>query len=85
MHTNPITLKTLNNALGQVEAVIKMTEENRYCIDISTQISASIALLKKAQKQILADYLNSCVIDSIKSGNPQEKIDEINDLIKKIL
>ncbi len=79
------SIKTLKNALGQIEAVIKMTEENRYCMDISTQISASIALLKKAQKQILADHLNSCVMDSIQSGNPQEKIDEINKLLKNIL
>jgi len=85
MHQHQSTIKTLKNALGQVEAVIKMTEEDRYCIDISTQISAAIALLKKAQQDILSNHLKHCVQESIDKGNVQEKLEEINTLLKKLV
>ncbi|HHX76228.1 MAG TPA: metal-sensing transcriptional repressor [Acholeplasmataceae bacterium] len=85
MHDHKNILRILKTAQGQVESVIKMTEDDRYCLDISTQISASIALLKKAQKQLLVNHLNSCVVDSINEGNPEEKIEEISLLLKKIL
>ena len=65
MHDHKHSLHVLKNALGQLEAVIKMTEEDRYCIDISTQISATIALLKKAPRQILSEHLSTCVQESI--------------------
>lgn len=85
MHDHKNIIKLLKNAHGQVASTIKMTEDDRYCLDISTQISASIALLKKAQKQLLVNHLNTCVLDSIHAGSPEAKIDEINLLLKKIL
>ncbi|MBN3490219.1 metal-sensing transcriptional repressor [Acholeplasma equirhinis] len=85
MHNHQSSLKTLKNALGQVEAVIKMTEEDRYCIDISTQISAAIALLKKAQSEILSNHIHSCVKESIEQGNVEDKLEEINTLLKKLV
>ncbi len=85
MHKHHQSINTLKNALGQVEAVIKMTEDDRYCIDISTQISAAVALLKKAQREIISNHLHSCVEESIELGNSKEKIEEINNLLKKIL
>ena len=62
-------LRTLKNALGQLNAVIKMTEDERYCIDISTQVEATVALLKKAQREIITDHLNHCVMESIYYGD----------------
>nr|WIF88982.1 metal-sensing transcriptional repressor [Acholeplasma laidlawii] len=50
MHDHKNIIKLLKTAQGQVESVIKMTEDDRYCLDISTQINASIALLKKLKK-----------------------------------
>ncbi|WP_025725291.1 metal-sensing transcriptional repressor [Acholeplasma granularum] len=85
MHDHNNILRILKTAQGQVESVIKMTEADRYCLDISTQISASIALLKKAQKELLSNHLNTCVLESIQTGNPKEKIEEINLLLKKLL
>ncbi|WP_162140174.1 metal-sensing transcriptional repressor [Haploplasma axanthum] len=78
-------LKSLRVAKGQIEAVVKMTEEDRYCIDISTQINATIALLKKAQADILSNHLKSCVLESIEAGDVDLKIEEINKLIKKLV
>ncbi len=85
MHQHKHSIHILKNALGQLEASIKMTEEDRYCLDISTQISATIALLKKAQKEILSQHLNTCVLESIESGNSQAKLDEINQLLSKLI
>lgn len=78
-------LRTLKNALGQLNAVIKMTEDERYCIDISTQVEATVALLKKAQREIITDHLNHCVMESINLGDSKAKIDEINNLLKKLI
>ncbi|CDR30702.1 Metal-sensitive transcriptional repressor [Acholeplasma oculi] len=85
MTKDPQTIKILKTALGQVESVIRMTEDQRYCLDISTQISASIALLKKAQQQIISNHLNHCVLEALEKGDSKEKINEINQLLKKLL
>jgi DNA-binding FrmR family transcriptional regulator len=60
-----------------------MTEDDRYCVDISTQISASMAMLKKANLVILKNHLDTCVRESFIDGTSQEKIDEIILLLKK--
>lgn len=77
-------LRTLKNARGQIDAVIKMIEENRYCIDISKQILAAISLLKKANVQVLNSHLETCVKSAAFSDDPQEveqKIKELEDVI----
>lgn len=79
------SLKTLKVARGQIESVIKMTEEDRYCIDISMQISATISLLKKAQSEIIMHHLRSCVQESIELGDATQKMDEIDMLLKKLV
>ncbi|WGS66049.1 metal-sensing transcriptional repressor [Marinitoga aeolica] len=81
------SLNVLKTARGQVEAVIKMVEDNRYCIDISKQILASISLLKKANSQILKEHLETCVRSAAYSNNPDEietKIKELEEVIEYI-
>ena len=82
-HNNAEALKLLKTAKGQIDAVIRMTEDDRYCVDISTQISASMAMLKKANLVILKNHLDTCVRESFIDGTSQEKIDEIILLLKK--
>jgi len=53
------SLKLLNTARGQLEAVIRMVEENAYCVDISKQILATIALLKRANSVILKKHIET--------------------------
>ncbi|MDR2192052.1 MAG: metal-sensing transcriptional repressor, partial [Endomicrobium sp.] len=65
--------RLLNTAKGQIDGVLKMIDEGRYCIDIVTQISASKAILHKTAKEVLKAHLNSCVIDSFSSGNKKDK------------
>lgn len=85
MKKNENVLNLLKTAKGQIEAVIKMYEGGRYCIDVSTQVLASIALLKKANVRILEDHLNSCVKEAFIEGNGEEKTKEIVKIIEKLV
>ncbi|HEY8363333.1 MAG TPA: metal-sensing transcriptional repressor [Tissierellaceae bacterium] len=77
----------LKTARGQIDGIIKMIEEDRYCVDISTQILSAIALLKKANITILDSHLKSCVATAILEGKEQgeEKIEEIINIIDKYI
>lgn len=78
-------IKLLNTAKGQLNGIINMIEEDKYCIDISNQIMASIGILKKANQEILKAHLENCVKNAIvDNDNVDEKINEIVDSIKKL-
>ncbi len=78
-------LQSLKTARGQVDGIIKMIEDERYCMDISNQIMASQALLKRANLLILQQHLSHCVKDACLSGNADEKIDEIMAVLEKAM
>lgn len=78
-------LQSLKTSRGQIEGIIKMIEEGRYCIDISNQIVAAQALLKKANMLILKQHIHHCVKDAVKKDNGDEKINEIIELLSKIM
>lgn len=81
-------LTQLKTARGQLDGIIRMIEDGRYCIDISNQIMASQALLKKAQKHILVQHMEHCVLDAMNSADPnlkREKTNEIAMLMEKLL
>ncbi len=84
-HNHEESIKILKTAKGQIEAVIRMTEEDRYCVDIANQILAVEALLKKANLNILKQHLQTCVSESLADGTYQEKTDEIMKLLKKYM
>jgi len=69
---------------GQIEGIIKMLEEDRYCMDVSNQIIAAQALLKKANMLILKQHIHHCVKNAVKQDNGEEKIDEIIEILSKI-
>ena len=78
-------LGLLRTVRGQVEAVLRMVEEERYCIDVSRQVLAAIALLRKANLLILRQHMNTCVKEAIASDRGAEKIDEITMILEKYL
>lgn len=84
-HDHKETIRLLKTAKGQIEAVIRMTEEDRYCVDIANQILATEALLKKANMQILKQHIETCVKDSLIDGSYQTKTEEIIRIINKYL
>ncbi len=75
----------LKTSKGQIEGIIKMIEDERYCIDVSNQIIAAQALLKKANMTILKQHINHCVIEAINNGEGTKKIDEVMDIISKLM
>jgi len=84
-HNHTQALNLLKTAKGQIEAVIRMTEEDRYCVEIANQILAVEALLKKANLVILKQHLNTCVRDSLTDQTFSEKTDEIISIIDKYM
>ena len=78
------TLKRLGRIEGQVRGLSRMVEEDRYCIDIVTQIAAVRAALRKVEEAILRDHVSHCVEGAIASGNKvdqRRKIAELMDVI----
>jgi len=76
--------KRLNRIEGQVRGLGRMVEEDRYCIDIVTQISAVRAALRRAEEEILRDHVAHCVAHAIASGDrddQRQKIAEIIDVL----
>lgn len=74
----------IKTAKGQLEGVLKMIEDDRYCIDISNQIMAANAVLNKANREILAAHMKNCVLEAEKSDDGEEKIDELIKVINKL-
>jgi CsoR family transcriptional regulator, copper-sensing transcriptional repressor len=83
--TKASALKRLGRIEGQVRGLAKMVEEDRYCIDVSNQISAAIAILKKANLIVLKQHMNTCVKDAFKAEDGSEKIDEISMILEKYI
>ncbi|MBU3137788.1 metal-sensing transcriptional repressor [Clostridium gasigenes] len=78
-------VKTLKIAKGQIEATIKMMEDERYCVDVSNQIIAAQSLLKKANLLILKQHMNHCVREAFEQHKGSDKIDEIINVLSKII
>lgn len=76
-------LRYLKTTKGQIEGIIKMVEDDRYCVDISTQVLAVQALLKKANNEVLKAHINSCVKEAFEEGNGDEKVDELMKVFDK--
>jgi CsoR family transcriptional regulator, copper-sensing transcriptional repressor len=66
-------LKRLKNAEGHLHGVVRMMEEDSYCIDVIRQIQAVQAALSKASAMILEEHLNSCVITAIRGEDAAER------------
>lgn len=76
----------LRTARGQLDGVMKMIEDDRYCIDIVTQLQAVESLVHKARREVLRAHLSGCVQDAFESGDEQMRkgrIDEIMKLLDK--
>jgi len=67
------TLRRLKTIEGHLKGIIRMVEEDAYCIDVIRQIQAVDAALNKVSTQILENHLNSCVIDAIQGNDKKER------------
>ena len=80
-HAKSSVLKRLNRIEGQVRGLSRMVEQDRYCIDIVTQLSAVRAALRRAEEEILADHVANCVEHAIASGNKAEQRRKVTELM----
>jgi DNA-binding FrmR family transcriptional regulator len=79
-------LKRLQRIEGQVRGLSRMVEEDRYCIDIVTQLSAIRAALRAAEDEVMRDHAGHCIEHAIASGNKAEqrrKVAELMDVLAR--
>ena len=73
--------KRLQRIEGQVRGIARMVDEDRYCIDIVTQVSAVRAALRRLEEEILQDHVAHCVEHAIASGNKADQRKKIEELM----
>ena len=76
--------RLIKTARGQLDGVLRMVDEDRYCLDIVNQILAAQAILKKANREILRAHLDTCVTCAVEANDAKDKIGELVDLFDKM-
>jgi DNA-binding FrmR family transcriptional regulator len=69
---------------GQVGGLLRMVEEQRYCVDILIQINAVRAALHRVEAEILRDHVSHCVADAFASGDPIDQRHKVEELVETI-
>ena len=75
----------LRRVEGQVRGIQKMIEEDRYCIDVLTQVNAARSALESVALQLLADHTEHCVAEAIRSGGGTKKVRELNEAVERLV
>jgi DNA-binding FrmR family transcriptional regulator len=81
-HDKPALLNRLNRIEGQVRGVARMVDEDRYCIDVVTQIEAVRAALARVESELLKGHLSHCIEGAIVSGDAGEQRKKASELIQ---
>ncbi len=76
--------RLLKTARGQIDGILKMIEEDRYCIEVSNQIMACQAILSKVNREVLNSHINHCVLNAT-GDERQEKLDEIAKVLDNLV
>ncbi|MGI8525926.1 MAG: metal-sensitive transcriptional regulator [Pseudolabrys sp.] len=79
--SKPANMKRLSRIEGQVRGLARMVEQERYCVDIVTQISAVRAALRRVEEEILRDHVARCVEHAIASGNKADQRRKVRELM----
>lgn len=82
--TKTSVITRLKRIEGQVGGVRRMVEEDRYCVDLLTQINAVRAALHKVEEQVLRDHVSHCVAGAFTSGDVLEQRHKVEELIATI-
>ena len=77
-------INRLNRIEGQIRGIKVMVENDRYCVDIITQVAAASAALNSFNRELLASHMNSCVVKDIRNGK-EDAVDELLTLLKKMM
>ena len=76
--------KRLHRIEGQVRGIERMIEEDRYCIDILTQIAAVRTALEQVGAKLLEDHVTHCVAEALASGDPMVAVDKSRELLAAV-
>ena len=79
--------RLLKTARGQIDGILRMVDDNRYCIDVSTQLMATQSLLARINADVLKAHVEGCVRTALETGDDQEKdakLAEIETIIEKL-
>ena len=79
-------VRLIKTARGQLEGILKMIDEDQYCVDIATQLMAADAIVRKASREVLQAHIKGCVREALENnqGQGEQKIDEMVQLIDKM-
>ncbi|MBO8450756.1 MAG: metal-sensing transcriptional repressor [Spirochaetes bacterium] len=77
--------RSIKIARGQLDGILRMIEEDRYCVDISNQLMATQALLKRVNQEILRAHIRGCVRDGLHTDEPNPKLEEALQLLEKLV
>ena len=80
--TTQRALGRLRRIEGQIQGVRRMVEEGKYCVDIMLQISAIQGALEQVSKLLMAQHIETCVLDSVKAGSDRERTRKIAEVIE---
>ena len=80
--TTSACLKRLARIEGQVRGIARMVEEDRYCIDVITQVQAVRAALQRVEEEVLKDHVEHCVEHAIASGDAAEQRQKVAELLQ---
>ena len=75
----------LKTARGQLDGILTMIEEDRYCMDISNQVMAAQNVLKRANREIVKAHVCGCVREAQSDAEREEKVDEMLRLLEKLM
>lgn len=78
-------LTRLRRIEGQVRGLQRMVEEDRYCIDVLTQVAAVKAALESVSLILLNDHMDHCVVDAIESGDAKGKMRELSAAVQRLV
>ncbi len=78
-------LRLLKTVRGQIDGIIRMVEEDRYCVDISQQLMASQSLLRRVNKEVLTAHLKGCLKSASTEEEMDQKIDELVGMLDKLM
>ena len=78
-------IRSIKIARGQLDGILRMIEEDRYCVDISNQLLATQALLKRVNQEILRAHIRGCVREGLHTDEPNPKLEEALQLLEKLV
>lgn len=77
--------RLVKTARGQLDGILRMMEEDRYCIDISNQLLATQAILSRVNREVMAAHMEHCMKEAIQDGRSEETIAELMAVLEKAM